>query len=93
MDERFLEQVSIDVDEADIERGRGLLGAVGVDSERVIAIHPGSGGEEKCWPLDNFIELAGRFEAEGFNVVFLLGPVERDRWGSERIDFLKKICR
>ena len=88
-DDKFLEQVAIDIDKDDIERGRGLLKPAGIGGEKIIVIHPGSGGQEKCWPLENFIELANRFEKDGFSVVFLLGPVEKDRWDDEKIKFLK----
>lgn len=27
----------------------------------IIAVHPGSGGKKKCWPLDNYVELIRRF--------------------------------
>lgn len=43
-----------------------------------IALAPGAGGVEKCWPLERFIALA-RIQAErGRQPVFLLGPQESE---------------
>ncbi len=39
-------------------------------------IHPGSGSPNKNWPLDRFIEVAGRLKQEGFPVRWILGPAE-----------------
>jgi ADP-heptose:LPS heptosyltransferase len=55
-----------------------------------IVIHPGAGSANKCWPIDRFIELAGRFRAEGRRVRFIIGEVERERWTSGEIDALRQ---
>ncbi len=47
-------------------------------SPRRVAIHPGSGSPRKNWPLPRFVELARRLEAAGREVVWLLGPAERE---------------
>jgi len=39
-------------------------------------IHPGSGGERKRWPFDNFLEIAGRLRDKGVNGIFVTGPAE-----------------
>jgi heptosyltransferase III len=44
-----------------------------------IIIHPGSGGVEKNWPLENFIVLANSLKASGRRVTWSLGPAERER--------------
>ncbi len=49
---------------------RGLRGA------QVLALHPGSGGRAKCWPAERFAALAGRFMAEGWQVLVLAGPAD-----------------
>lgn len=56
-------------------------------------IHPGAGGAEKCWPLENFLRLAERLE----RAVFVLGPVELDRWRPQDIKnvrerFPTRVC-
>ncbi|MCY3766034.1 MAG: glycosyltransferase family 9 protein [Gemmatimonadetes bacterium] len=44
----------------------------------LIAIHPGSGGREKCWPLTSYLELAHRLATRGAGVMAVCGPVERN---------------
>lgn len=44
----------------------------------LIAIHPGSGGRDKCWPLTSYFELAHRLATRGAGVMAVCGPVERD---------------
>ena len=39
-------------------------------------IHPGSGGERKRWPLDNFLAIAGCLRDKGVNGIFVTGPAE-----------------
>lgn len=44
---------------------------------RVIALHVGSGGKHKCWPSENFLELARRLSScEHTHVVLISGPAE-----------------
>lgn len=44
-----------------------------------LVVHPGSGGESKCWPPARFADLAGRLPAEtGAGVVLLCGPADED---------------
>ena len=43
----------------------------------LIAIHPGSGGHAKTWPVERFLELADNFlAAYPAQVVFIVGPGE-----------------
>lgn len=65
--------------------GRGTPGGT-------IAIHPGSGGASKCWPVENFVELAARLKAAGRGVRFLLGEVEVERWSAEMINRLSAVA-
>lgn len=51
-------------------------------------IHPGSGGTAKCWPLENFMELAQRLRRDGWETAFLIGPVEEDRWAGPPLERL-----
>lgn len=50
-----------------------------------VLVHPGSGDERKRWPLKNFQRLAALLAQEGVQVIFLVGPVEQERWGVEAI--------
>ncbi len=80
--------------QADICCGQGLLQTQGIGpGRRVVIIHPGSGGREKCWHLDNFCKLAETLAAKDMQVLFLLGPAELDRFDAEatkRIEGLGK---
>jgi len=79
---------------ADVNNGRELLKEIQVDTlEKLIVIHPGSGGLHKCWHLDNFLALAKELRSKGVEVVFLLGPVEQERFGNETIKDIKSIAR
>ena len=43
------------------------------------AIHPGSGGRSKNWPLENFLNLAEQLQAQQrWQPFFILGPVEEE---------------
>ncbi|HAU37924.1 MAG TPA: hypothetical protein DCX07_09440 [Phycisphaerales bacterium] len=67
-------------------QAREALGSAGLDAKKsYFAIHPGSGGREKCWPLERFRELARRV---GGQCLFLLGPAECDRWPTREIEAL-----
>ena len=70
----------IQVREADRDRGLELLEQADVDlSRRLVVIHPGSGGPNKCWHLDNFLSLARELGDREAEVLFLLGPAEVER--------------
>lgn len=43
-----------------------------------IWIHPGAGGKNKRWPLDFFLQIAGKAVQNHFSVVFLAGEAEED---------------
>ena len=60
------------------ERGLGTVPPSAGD----VVIHPGSGSPAKCWPVDRFVDLAGRLKAAGRVVRFVVGEVERGRWSS-----------
>jgi len=48
------------------------------DGPDYVGFAPGSGGPPKCWPLENFIDLANRVAGQGRVPVFFLGPKEED---------------
>ncbi len=41
-----------------------------------IGLAPGAGGQDKRWPLENYLDLARRIEASGRKAVFFFGPDE-----------------
>ncbi len=44
-----------------------------------IAIHPGSGGVAKCWPVENFVEVIERLWRQNRPVLLLAGPADDRR--------------
>ncbi len=66
--------------DADRDRGMEVLEQAGVDlTRRLFVIQPGSGGQKKCWHLDNFLALARPLQEQEVEVLFLLGPAEMER--------------
>lgn len=55
------------------------------DKAGPIAVHPGSGGEPKCWPVERFESLIEKLTQRGQRVRPLLGETEADRWPEEVI--------
>ncbi|WP_297511696.1 glycosyltransferase family 9 protein [uncultured Caulobacter sp.] len=43
-----------------------------------IGLAPGAGGQDKRWPLENYLALARRVTARGWTPVFLFGPDEAE---------------
>jgi heptosyltransferase III len=54
-----------------------------ITTKRFVAIHPGSGAIEKCWPISRFAEVIKRLWEQNHPVLLLSGPAE-----AERIDHL-----
>ncbi len=46
---------------------------------RMVAVHPGSGGAQKCWPAEHFANLIERLVSKGQSILLLAGPADRDR--------------
>ena len=53
------------------------------DQGPAIAIHPGSGGRGKCWPLERFVDLTQRLK--GRRIRWLLGPAELERGAFDEV--------
>ena len=60
-----------------------------VNPDGPVVIHPGSGGDAKCWPRDRYLALGRALKRNGIVPTFVLGEVEQDRWGTAVIDSLK----
>ena len=54
-----------------------------------ILIHPGSGGQAKCWPREKYLALAEALKRNGILPTFILGEAEQDLWGYPAIRLLK----
>lgn len=45
-----------------------------------VAIHPGSGGRQKCWPVERFAEVIRRLSEEAaWQILLVEGPADADR--------------
>lgn len=84
----------IQANKTDIDRGRELLNEVGVDShKKLVVIQPGSGGNHKCWHIDNFLAVAGQLVSAGAEVIFLLGPAEMDRFNDNTVKKISSVAK
>lgn len=73
------------------EDGRRARTALGIDpSATLLALHPGSGGREKCWPVDRYARLAAELHAlKGLATLAFFGPAEEER--ALRADFARHL--
>ena len=60
-----------------------------VNPDGALLIHPGSGGEAKCWPREKFVALGQDLLRNGIRPCFLLGEAEQERWGAAAIKRLQ----
>jgi heptosyltransferase-3 len=80
--------------EADIRCGKELLKETGLNFfEKLVIIHPGSGGLHKCWQLDNFLAIAKELGSKAIEVLFLLGPAELDRFSKAARKKINGVAR
>ncbi len=78
--------------QTDVNAGRKLLTEAGVGfGGKLVVIQPGSGGQEKCWYIGNFLTVAAGLASKGFEVVFLLGPAERERFSDETMSRINSV--
>lgn len=85
---------SIKASEADMTHGKELLKEIGLDSDsKLIVIQPGSGGLSKCWHIDNLLAIAKELGFKGIEVIFLLGPAERDRLSNTTIKNMGGVAK
>ncbi len=57
-----------------------------------VVFHPGSGGPHKCWPIEQWLELAERLTKAGRDVRAVVGEVEVDSWPIGRMEKLRAAC-
>ncbi len=79
---------------ADMHKGLEILREAGFEGgEKVAVIAAGSGGREKCWRLENFLEVAKGLDNEGIQTVFLFGPAEVERFGDADVKAIEDVGR
>lgn len=71
------------------ERGIGIAKPIEAGP---IAIHPGSGSRDKCWPADSFLALIDQLHDAGHHCRILLGDVELERWPADLIHRLQSAA-
>ena len=47
-----------------------------LDSGKIVAIHPGSGGEKKNWPVEKFADVAQGLMDEGYQLLIVKGEAD-----------------
>lgn len=55
------------------------LGTTRGPYDRNVAIHPGSGGARKCWPVASFVSVIAHLWQRGYPILLLAGPADRER--------------
>lgn len=55
-------------------------------------IHVGSGGLQKCWPMENFADLAQMLIDRGQPIAFVIGPAEQERVPAAILDRLRAVA-
>lgn len=72
------------------DQGLELDGPVEVDrggcATGPIVVHPGSGGIDKCWPIERYEKLIAALTGRGRRVLPLLGEAEAERWPRDQLD-------
>ncbi|MHB0870872.1 MAG: glycosyltransferase family 9 protein [Chloroflexota bacterium] len=59
------------------QRAKTLWNSLGLPADRqVVALHPGSGGDWKRWPVERFAQVADRLADAGLAVVAIQGPAD-----------------
>jgi len=50
-----------------------------LDAAQGVALHPGSGGASKCWPIAHFAEVIQGLWQQSISVLLLAGPADTER--------------
>ena len=73
------------------QAGKDLLRNAGINPvEKFVVLHPGAGAENKCWALKKFIEAGRAIHRRGMRPLFILGPVEAERWDKNKIHAIER---
>jgi len=60
------------------ENTRGAARPFPGEKRGFVAVHPGSGGSFKCWPMENFVGIVRRLAGEGIPGVWITGEAEEE---------------
>jgi len=80
--------------QTDIIKGKEFLQESGINpNKKICVIQPGSGAINKCWHIDNFIAIAQELKNKDVEVIFLLGPVELEKFSKVKIKNLQNSAK
>jgi ADP-heptose:LPS heptosyltransferase len=57
-----------------------------------VVLHPGAGSGKKCWPAEQYMELAKVLASAGRNVEVILGEAEIERWPAEQVRQFESVA-
>lgn len=72
--EELVERPPLRPTDASRDRISSWLRAHGIESRRLVAAHPGSGGDAKRWPAESFAAVLASLAAEGYTPLLIEGP-------------------
>jgi ADP-heptose:LPS heptosyltransferase len=73
-------------DQQGLELGPDVQPELSTTAGGPVVIHPGSGGIDKCWPVERFEALIDGLRSSGREVTVLLGEAEAERWPKDALD-------
>lgn len=83
----------IEATRADMNIGKELLRQRCINfQKKLVIIHPGSGGRNKCWHIDNFLAVAGELINKETEVIFLLGPAELENFSYSTVENIENTA-
>lgn len=60
--------------------------------EGTLYVHPGAGGQKKCWPSHHFVQLVRKLVKSRRHVRVLIGAVEKERLPKEDLDHFAAVA-
>jgi ADP-heptose:LPS heptosyltransferase len=64
----------------------GIVEKAGLNPDAsIVVIQPGSGSPDKCWHIDNFLQVSAALKKDGVQILFLMGPAETERFSSDSL--------
>lgn len=78
-----IEDCVVLVDHEKRVRQRNLIARLGAAAGRMALCHPGSGGLDKCCPIEALEEVVTNLVKNGWAVAWMIGPDEIERFGQD----------
>ena len=79
-----------------VEQILASIAAKGVGNRKQLAggpviVHPGSGGREKCYPVEEFVRMIEKIKTDGKDLKVVLGEVELERFSASEVRQLESV--